>query len=165
MIPELYWIPGPWPGRLAIANRPRGGDWLVDETRGLSNVGVNVLVSLLEPEEEQDLELQHESNAAKTAGLDFVSYPIPDRGVPASVHEATGILGELSLALDHGKTVAVHCRQGIGRSAVIAASLLVAAGHDPQRALEVVSAARGIRVPETREQQYWVEQVAPVVRT
>jgi protein-tyrosine phosphatase len=80
------------------------------------------------------------------------------------VHQAAGVLAELSLALDHGKTVAVHCRQGIGRSAVIAASLLVAAGYDPQRALEVVSAAQDIRVPETREQQHWVEQVAPVVR-
>jgi protein-tyrosine phosphatase len=165
MIPELYWIPGPWPGRLAIANRPRGGDWLLDETRGLSNAGVNVLVSLLEPEEEQDLELQQENNAAKAAGIDFISYPIPDRSVPASVHQAAGVLAGLSLALDHGKTVAVHCRQGIGRSAVIAASLLVAAGHDPTRALELVSAARGIRVPETREQQRWVEQVAPLVRT
>ena len=30
---ELYWIPGPWLGRLAIMPRPRGGDWLEDEIR------------------------------------------------------------------------------------------------------------------------------------
>src|SRR4051794_18897663 len=28
---ELFWIPVPFPGRLAIAPRPRGGDWLGDE--------------------------------------------------------------------------------------------------------------------------------------
>jgi hypothetical protein len=28
MKPELFWIPTPSPGRLAMAPRPRGGDWL-----------------------------------------------------------------------------------------------------------------------------------------
>ena len=27
---EVYWVPGPWPGRLGILPRPRGGDWLAD---------------------------------------------------------------------------------------------------------------------------------------
>jgi hypothetical protein len=71
MTTDLHWIPGPWPGRLAIANRPRGGDWLADETLGLSNAGVKVLVSLLEPEEERDLELLEEGNVAKAAGIEF----------------------------------------------------------------------------------------------
>lgn len=30
---EIYWVPGPWPGRLGIIPRPRGGDWLGDEVR------------------------------------------------------------------------------------------------------------------------------------
>jgi len=28
MLTELHWVDGPWPGRLAVAARPRGGDWL-----------------------------------------------------------------------------------------------------------------------------------------
>ncbi len=27
----LYWVRGPWPGKLALAARPRGGEWLDDE--------------------------------------------------------------------------------------------------------------------------------------
>jgi hypothetical protein len=29
--PTLYWIEGPWTGRLAISARPRGWDWLQDD--------------------------------------------------------------------------------------------------------------------------------------
>ena len=29
---SLYWIDGPWKGKLALSGRPRGGDWLKDET-------------------------------------------------------------------------------------------------------------------------------------
>jgi hypothetical protein len=31
MRPLIYWINTPWPGRLAIVPRPRGGDWLEEE--------------------------------------------------------------------------------------------------------------------------------------
>src|SRR2546430_4839831 len=65
MTPDLFWIPGPWPGRLAITNRPRGGDWLQDEIAGLHSAGVEVLVSLLEAEEERELQLRQEASLAK----------------------------------------------------------------------------------------------------
>ena len=50
MSPDLYWIVGPWRGRLAIAARPRGGDWLDDELSGWRQAGIDVVVSLLENE-------------------------------------------------------------------------------------------------------------------
>ena len=31
MSTELHWVEELWPGRLALAARPRGGDWLVDD--------------------------------------------------------------------------------------------------------------------------------------
>src|SRR2546430_3485943 len=107
MTPDLFWIPGPWPGRLAITNRPRGGDWLQDEIAGLHSAGVEVLVSLLEAEEERELQLRQEASLAKAAGIEFISFPIPDRGVPGSLHETSAVLSELCLALDHWKSVAV----------------------------------------------------------
>jgi hypothetical protein len=57
---ELYWIPGPWLGRLAMAPRPRGGDWLADEIASWRHAGLNAVLSLLTPEEEQDLDLAGE---------------------------------------------------------------------------------------------------------
>ena len=57
MKPDLFWIPGPWRGRLAVATRPRGGDWLEDEAIGWRRAGIDVIVSLLEEDEAAQLDL------------------------------------------------------------------------------------------------------------
>ena len=159
MTPDLFWIAGPWTGRLAIAARPRGGDWLDDEGRGWRAAGLDILVSLLEEEEAAQLDLVNEQRAAAANGVRFVSFPIPDRGVPASTQAAVAVLRDIVRALESGKSVAVHCRQGIGRSGLVAAGALVTAGMSADRAIEAVSAARGITVPETPSQRRWIQQL------
>ena len=51
MTTKLYWIEGPWPGRLAILPRPRGGEWLEDEVQLWQQSGLDVVLSLLTHEE------------------------------------------------------------------------------------------------------------------
>jgi hypothetical protein len=58
---QLFWIDGPWPGRLALAARPRGGDWLEDEMKAWAQSGVGTVVSLLTRDEELSLGLEKES--------------------------------------------------------------------------------------------------------
>src|SRR6266542_884966 len=158
MTPDLFWIPGPWRGRLAISNRPRGGDWLEDELQAWRRVPLDIVVSLLENEEEQQLDLTEEARLAEANGLRFLSFPIVDRSVPNSVPAAISLIRSLNDALEQGKNVAVHCRQGIGRSAIIAAGVLMAAGAQPKIALETIRAARSLNVPETPEQRQWLER-------
>jgi protein-tyrosine phosphatase len=55
--------------------------------------------------------------------------------------------------------VAVHCRQGIGRSGMIAAGALMRSGVGADKAVDVVSAARGVAIPETAAQRYWLYQL------
>jgi protein-tyrosine phosphatase len=157
MTPDLFWIVGPWRGRLAIATRPRGGDWLEDELKGLRRAGVDVVVSLLETKEADQLDLVDERQTAEANGIHFISFPIPDRGIPASVPPAISLMAELAGALEKGQNVAVHCRQGIGRSGLIAAGVLATAGASPADAIQAVSSARGLTIPETPEQRQWVE--------
>jgi protein-tyrosine phosphatase len=159
MKPDLFWIPGPWQGRLAVAARPRGGDWLQDEVTAWRKAGLGAVVSLLENEEAAQLDLAHEGSAVESAGLRFMSLPIPDRGVPASTQQALALLGNIAAALEQGQNVAVHCRQGIGRSGLVAASLLVMSGMGVDQAIEVVSAARGQAIPETPEQLEWIKHL------
>ena len=159
MTPDLFWIPGPWRGRLAVATRPRGGDWLEDEASGWRRAGLDMVVSLLEQEEAAQLDLVHEGEAAQSRSIGFISFPIPDRGVPPSMLAGRSLLRSIAGALDDGKSVAVHCRQGIGRSGLIAAGVLVFGGTDVDQAIEVVSAARGQTVPETPEQLQWIRQL------
>src|SRR5580700_7700888 len=156
MNPALFWIPGPWRGKLAVAARPRGGDWLEDEAGGWRLSGVDVVVSLLEKDEEAQLELEKERDAAESSGVQFISFPIPDRGVPLSTRDTLSLLSRIASALEEGRNVAVHCRQGVGRSGLIAASLLVRSGMAVEAAIRVVSAARGQSIPETDAQLQWI---------
>jgi protein-tyrosine phosphatase len=159
---ELHWVDGPWSGKLAVASRPRGGDWLEDEIANWRRAGVDTVLSLLTPEEEQTLDLSREAGAVKTRGMDFISLPIPDRQVPGSETEVAAALERVNARLSAGKNVVVHCRQGVGRSGLVAACLLVTKGLDPRAAVERVSAARGVPVPETKEQRQWIDHYAAV---
>jgi protein-tyrosine phosphatase len=66
---------------------------------------------------------------------------------------------DIAGALELGKTVAVHCRQSIGRAGLVAAGVLIASGVAPDQAIETVSAARGLPIPETSEQREWVRRL------
>jgi len=160
MRPDLYWIPGPWPGKLAVATRPRGGEWLADEFRSWKSVGLNSIVSLLEPDEATQLGLEDEAGAARSLGLEFFSFPIPDRGVPGSDVELPRFLTQVTSDLAKGKNVAVHCRQGVGRSGMIAAAALITSGTSARDAADIVGRARGVPVPETHDQLRWLEYFA-----
>src|SRR6185295_15849614 len=81
---DVYWVPGPWPGRLGIVPRPRGGDWLGDEMRSWKDAGLSIIASLLTSEEVAEMGLQEEPEMARRAGLEFRALPIPDLGVPPS---------------------------------------------------------------------------------
>jgi protein-tyrosine phosphatase len=152
----LDWIDGAWPGKLAIVPRPRGGDWLEDEVQAWRQAGLDVMVSLLTREESVDLDLAQEEELSQARGLQFIGFPISDRSVPHSRRATLELLRELHQLLGKGKTVGLHCRQGIGRSAVVAACLLVFLGIEPEAAFQHISAARGCTIPETAEQRDWV---------
>ncbi len=157
-----YWIEGPWRGRLAIVPRPRGGDWLEEEVRSWQEAGLDVMVSLLTHDENTELELHQEELLCRARGIQFHAYPIQDRGVPTSRKATTDLVRKLEKALEAGQSVAVHCRQGIGRSSLIAALLLVSAGVDPEAALAQIHQARGCAVPDTLEQSNWIKSFAGV---
>ncbi|MGH6852540.1 MAG: hypothetical protein ACREDJ_04940 [Methylocella sp.] len=157
-MPKIYWIDGPAGARLAIMPRPRAGDWLEDEIAGWRGLGIGVIVSLLEAGEVEELDLRREAGLCHDAGMEFISFPFPDRGVPAATREATALGEAIVTRLNEGKAVAVHCRAGIGRSSLIAACVLVLLGMAPGTAYCLIGKARGLKVPDTEEQRAWVER-------
>ncbi len=162
---ELYWIDGPWLGQLAISSRPRGGDWLEDEVRSWLQSSLDIIVSLLTDDEIADLELAQEAELCQAHGLQFLAFPIVDRSAPSSRRDTLDFVRKLAHALAEGKSLVIHCRQGIGRAALIAACFLILSGADPETAFRRVSAARGVSVPETPEQQKWVIEFARELAT
>jgi len=156
---EVYRIDGPWPGRLAVSARPRGGDWLEDEVKGWHQAGFDIIVSLLTPDEVDEMDIGLEERYSRHNHMEFVSFPIVDRSVPDS-RAALKLIERLEADLARGKSINVHCRQGIGRSALIAAGLLIGRGIPAEEAVKRISQARHSPVPETSEQRKWIDSIA-----
>ena len=155
-----YQIEGPWPGRLAIIPRPRGGEWLEGEALTWKAQGFDVVVSLLTKDEIAEFDLAREADLVRAQGMLFSELQIPDLGVPESLAAARDFVGKLHDALEHGKRIAIHCRQGIGRSGLIAVGVLIVSGFEPELAMREVSTARRLPVPETPEQREWLQELA-----
>ncbi len=157
MTPDLYRVQNHGRGFVAVMPRPRAGDWLEDEMRGLQRLGVTLIASLLEPAEAHELGLQEEESVARRHGLGFCQFPIPDRSTPANQAAYAAFIAELASAVGAGAGLAIHCRAGIGRSGLTAAATLVALGEDPATVFDRISEARGVQVPDTDEQRLWFE--------
>lgn len=126
--------------------------------------GIAVVVSLLEPAEVHDLGLQREAALCQSHGMAFLSFPVPDRGLPESRSVALRLAHDLAARLTDGQTVLIHCRAGIGRSAVITAGVMIRLGVDATEALGRIAAARSVRVPDTDEQRAWVVGIQGIGR-
>ncbi|HEV2699942.1 MAG TPA: dual specificity protein phosphatase family protein [Terriglobales bacterium] len=160
MNPKLYWLNDAPQGRLAISARPRGGDWLEDEIEGWRKQGIDVIVSLLTPAENDELDLHREASISDSKGIHFYSFPIEDRGVPPDSAHVERLAAELTSQIEQGKNVAIHCRQGIGRSSLLSAAVMISRGDNVADALRVIGRARGLEVPETIEQRKWLDRFA-----
>ncbi|KRQ92759.1 hypothetical protein CQ12_26635 [Bradyrhizobium jicamae] len=143
------------PGRLAIMARPRVDDWLEVDITGWKASGVDLVVSLLEQEEVSELGLQRESELCRASGIEFISFPIPDRGVP-DAQKALDMARSIADGIAGGRSIAVHCRAGIGRSSIVAACAMICSGIEAEEALALIKVARGVVVPDTEQQRDWV---------
>ena len=131
--------------------RPRGGDLLEGELLSLRSRGVSVLVSMLTPAEEVELGLQSEEQLCAELGLRFHRHPVQDRGIPLQPG-FDDFIASLLPSLTQPGFIAIHCRVGIGRSAVAAAALLCRLGIPASDAISLISKSRGFDVPDTDQQ-------------
>ncbi|MEL7296320.1 MAG: dual specificity protein phosphatase family protein [Pseudomonadota bacterium] len=156
MGPTFYEIEQIGSGFLAVMAKPVPGEWVDEEFSGLYEAGLRQVVSLLEDHEAFELGLSEEKDLCEKHGLNFVSYPIPDRGLPPTVEG----FKELTKAIYHetadGSSTVVHCRAGIGRTGLVASGILLHAAFSVEEAFDRISKRRGVEVPDTREQRDWL---------
>ena len=119
------------------------------------------LVSLTEPPEYRLLQIADLSERASHHEIAVRRFPIADVDAPppASMTRFLALVKAILNDVDAGKTVVIHCRGGIGRSGLVAASCLVALGHPPMKAIDRVRSARPGAV-EAAVQERWVDAVA-----
>ena len=156
MRPDIYQVELIGNGFLAVMAKPNSGERIEDEFLGIANEGVNQIVSLLEAHEAYALGLQNEKFLSERNGMEFISFPIEDRGLPKSVSEFSKFTRELYHQIAGGKNTVVHCHAGIGRTGIVAAGILLHCGFGPDEAFKHISLKRRIQVPNTIEQYIWV---------
>lgn len=165
--PTIYWIDSgaETPGRLAILARPEGDEALESEIQGWRHAGVDVVVSLLTDADNEYLGLEAEAELCRNNGLQFISFPIKDFGVPASLDETIELVKRLNELVADGKSIGFHCHGCIGRAPLIASCLLMYSGKSPDTAYDLVSHARGYPIPEARAQAAWGRDFARALRS
>jgi ADP-ribosylglycohydrolase len=162
-IPESYWVvagrflAGPHPGSRSRAEA-------MDRLRRFLSAGITFFIDLTEPSEVSSYESLLPFATPDGRRVEYFREPIPDHDVPADFDVMTRIVDLLDAALRDGHVVYVHCRGGIGRSAMVAACWLALKGGRGDEALEDIQAMwqQSSRskvwsiVPETEEQADFV---------
>ncbi|MFP2769883.1 cyclin-dependent kinase inhibitor 3 family protein [Oceanisphaera sp. KMM 10153] len=106
--------------------------------------GATAVITLMTAAELDEEGLQDYSSAVKAAGLDWFHLPVPDFGVPGADFEQAWAVchRELQQRLHAGDTLALHCKGGSGRTGMVAAKLMLAAGAAPEDAITAIQALR-----------------------
>lgn len=157
------------PGRIGLTFAPgkkdRFGPWDRDLDADLQRLRehhkVDRLVSLMQADEYDKLQIANLVDRARAHGIAVRRFPIRDVGAPPARAMARFIRMIEAIVDDvrAGRTVVIHCRGGLGRTGLVAASCLVALGHEPDEAIRHVRSARPGAV-EVEEQERWVFAVA-----
>jgi ADP-ribosylglycohydrolase len=162
-VEDCYWL---LPGRLLAGAYPgsRSRAQAMDRLRRLLEAGVTCFIDLTEPDEVASYEALLPFETPHGRRVEHLREPIVDHGVPASRETMARILAMIDGALESGHTVYLHCRAGIGRSAMAAGCWLAERSGDAEQALldlaacwpQAAQSRHWPRVPETDEQVRFV---------
>ena len=158
MFTKIYWIyQFDNSAKIGIMGRPRGNDWLEDEINHLKNNGVDVLVSLLEKGEIDELGLKYEEKYCIAKNITYINFPIKDRDIPQDKNLLDKFIATIVLKINEGKSVVIHCRMGIGRASIITSSILLQYNFTVNEIIDKITSIRGLKVPDTDEQVAWLK--------
>ncbi|MDE1461031.1 protein-tyrosine phosphatase family protein [Spartinivicinus poritis] len=150
MIPQVFEVTAIGKGAIFVMPKP-SSMWLSDDINYLFGLGITKVVSLLEVHEAFELGLEKEEQELQKHGIEYLNFPIQDRGLP-KLAPFTELVESLYKDICDGHNLAIHCRVGIGRTGTLASCILIKDKYDAQTAIDMVSAARGVGIPDTQEQ-------------
>jgi protein-tyrosine phosphatase len=144
-------------GAIGLARMP--GLWLRSLTGDLAAIrasGASSLVSLTPAGELLWAGFGDFGAAVARAGLVWYHLPIRDFGVPdAAFEDAWRLAGpRLCRELEGGERLVLHCYAGLGRAGLVAARLLIEFGEPPERAIDLVRAARPGAIQTAAQEAY-----------
>lgn len=144
-------------GRMGLCPCPGRERSLIVDVETLRDWGAHGLVSLMEDHEFAMLGVQSLPERVEVLGMRWWHLPIRDMQIPDEDFETRWVkVGrELRGLLAEGRSIALHCRGGLGRTGTIAARILVEMGTEPETAIALVREVRQGAI-ETRAQESFI---------
>ena len=133
------------------------GDFLADVEK-IFNWNPTTIVSLTPKKEMEDLGASDFVSMMAKERIPWVHFPIKDFSI---VDQQQEILWEkisknISLQINNGNRILVHCRGGCGRTGMIVLRFMIEFGEDPEKALERLRVIRPCAI-ETLAQENWAK--------
>ncbi|MBS8260645.1 hypothetical protein DYI23_10480 [Roseibium polysiphoniae] len=122
---------------------------------------VRTLTSLVEDDELGAVAYSDISDVAKAYGITVLRFPIHDFGTPTPNQKShwESIRCHVVNDLQSGWNVAIHCLAGIGRSYMIAGSLLVYLGQRPEAVFSKIRSLEPEALETNKQVDYlWTQQ-------
>jgi len=163
-LPATYWVV---PGRFLVGEYPGSPSRAeaMDRLRRFLAAGVTCFIDLTEPDELPSYEPLLPFAAPDGRRIEYFREPIRDHGVPDGPETVLRAIDLIDEALDSGRLVYLHCRAGIGRSAMVAGCWIAsrgavddALGRLQEHWRQSERSRRWPAVPETDEQAEFVRE-------
>lgn len=114
------------------------------DVKTIASWGASVLVTLMEAVELNILQVNNLPEKVSEYGIKWMHLPIKNRSLPGSeFEEVWSVVGnELRSMLARGERVVIHCQEGVGRTGLVAARLLIEMGVNKEDAINIVRTTR-----------------------
>jgi protein-tyrosine phosphatase len=135
-------LPAPVPGRLLLHSMPGRFEAIEMFWRQLKSEAVDAIVCLTE-EYEIRLKSSKYAEALKTETVpcSVLPFQVREGGVPEDRDAFWALANDIANRLRFGEAVLIHCAGGVGRTAMLAVSVLLALGEPIDEAESAVSRA------------------------
>ena len=135
-------LPDHVPGKLLLHSMPGRYEVIAQTWHAVKSHRVGVMVCLAEVDEIRERSCDYaDALDAGTLPCPVLSFGIPDRGAPDDREGFYALAHDVALRLRGGEIVLIHCAGGVGRTALLAISVLLILGQPLNQARGVVSLA------------------------
>lgn len=138
-------LPAKIPGKLLLHSMPGRFEAIEKVWHQLESDAVGAIVCLTEQFEIRLKSSEYaEALDAGTVPCSVVPFEIREGGVPVDREAFWSLANDIASRLQSGEAVLIHCAGGVGRTAMLAVSVLLALGEPRTEAESVVSQAGSI---------------------
>lgn len=134
----------------------------------ISSWGATVLISLIEPWEFDELEIQALPEKAKAHGLEWHGLPIVDGDVPTQewLKRWSDVGQQILGRVMAGGRVVIHCKGGLGRAGTVASMLLLQSDEytDPDKVMAAVRRVRPGAIETVTQEEFLRDWASKCIR-